>query len=245
MADNGDVLEQIQKQLEGNTLGLSAVAEVLQKMDTRLAKAEDVEYEEDLMLAEEEQYEALIKGVAQEVIALIKADQEVGVNVSEKKVSGTKLTDGDADDGAETVTEDSSTANAADTIVSKAHDKKDDDDDDDDDEREQDEIVSMKKQLEALQLQVSGYKEAITKSDDGAVSQRLERMGFREERGLAAPTQIADASLGIDNSGFLSKADETEDVVEQLSKLSFKELRTLQERVQSGNTEGIPTELLS
>ena len=245
MADNGDVLEQIQKQLEGNTLGLSAVAEVLQKMDTRLEKAEDVEYEEDLMLAEEEQYEALIKGVAHEVIALIKADQEVGVNVSEKKVSGTKLTDGDADDGAETVTEDSSTANAADTIVSKAHEGKDDDDDDDDDEREQDEIVSMKKQLEALQLQVSGYKEAITKSDDGAVSQRLERMGFREERGLAAPTQIADASLGIDNSGFLSKADETEDVVEQLSKLSFKELRTLQERVQSGNTEGIPTELLS
>jgi len=247
MADNGDVLEQIQKQLEGNTLGLSAVAEVLQKMDTRLAKAEDVEYEEDLMLAEEEQYEALIKGVAHEVIALIKADQEVGVNVSEKKVSGTKLTDGDADDGAETVTEDSSTANAADTIVSKAHDKKDDEKDvnDDDDEREQDEIVNMKKQLEALQLQVSGYKEAITKSDDGAVSQRLERMGFREERGLAAPTQIADASLGIDNSGFLSKADETEDVVEQLSKLSFKELRTLQERVQSGNTEGIPTELLS
>ena len=243
MADNGDVLEQIQKQLEGNTLGLSAVAEVLQKMDTRLAKAEDVEYEEDLMLAEEEQYEALIKGVAHEVIALIKADQEVGVNVSEKKVSGTKLTDGDADDGAETVTEDSSTANAADTIVSKADEGKDDDDDDD--EREQDEIVSMKKQLEALQLQVSGYKEAITKSDDGAVSQRLERMGFREERGLAAPTQIADASLGIDNSGFLSKADETEDVVEQLSKLSFKELRTLQERVQSGNTEGIPTELLS
>ena len=247
MADNGDVLEQIQKQLEGNTLGLSAVAEVLQKMDTRLAKAEEVEYEEDLMLAEEEQYEALIKGVAQEVIALIKADQEVGVNVSEKKVSGTKLTDGDADDGAETVSEDSSTANAADVIVSKADQDKDKDkDENDDDMREQDEIVTdMKKQLEALQLQVSGYKEAITKSGDGAVSDRLERMGFREERGLAAPTQIPDASLGIDNSGFLSKADDTEDVVEQLSKLSFKELRTLQERVQSGNTEGIPTELLS
>lgn len=245
MADNGDVLEQIQKQLEGNTLGLSAVAEVLQKMDNRLAKAEDVEYEEDLMLAEEEQYEALIKGVAQEVIALIKADQEVGVNVSEKKVSGTKLTDSDADDGAETVTEDSSTANAADVIVSKADQDKDKDKDENDDEmREQDEIVNMKKQLEALQLQVSGYKEALTKSNDGAVSQRLERMGFREERGLAAPTHIADASLGIDNSGFLSKADKTEDVVEQLSKLSFKELRILQERVQSGNTEGIPTELL-
>jgi len=244
MADNGDVLEQIQKQLEGNTLGLTAVAEVLQKMDTRLEKAEDSDYEEDLMLAEEEQYEALIKGVAHEVIALIKADQEVGVVVSEKKVGGTKVT-GSADDSSETVSEDSSTANAEDVIVSKREDRDDGKDKDDDSEREQDEIVQMKKQLEALQLQVSGYKETISKSDDGAVSQRLERLGFREERGLAAPTQIPDASLGIDNSGFLSKSDDAGDVVDQLSKLSFKELRTLQERVQSGNTEGIPTELLS
>ena len=120
MADNGDVMDQIQKQLEGNTLGLTAVADVLQKMEARLEKAEEYEYEEDLMLAEDEQYGALIQGVAQEVIAMIKADNEVGIDVDEKKVGGTKLSDGSADDGSETVNPGSKgtpTADAQDTIV--------------------------------------------------------------------------------------------------------------------------------
>ena len=257
MAENGDVLEQIQKQLEGNTLGLSAVADVLQKMESRLEKAEEVEYEEDLQLAEEEQYNALIKGVAQEVIAMIKSDNEVGVEVSEKKVGGTKLADGSADDGSETVAEDSSTANSADVIVSKAGMgmKKDDGGDREKteeekrkemEERAQDEtVMGMKKQLEDLQKQVAGYQAGIQKSNDAEVVDRLERMGFREETGLQAPRMIPEATLGTEGETFISKAQEQEDVVDQLSKLSFRELRTLQERVQSGDTEGIPTELLS
>jgi hypothetical protein len=56
---------------------------------------------------------------------------------------------------------------------------------------------------------------------------------------------IPEATLGTEGETFISKAQEQEDVVDQLSKLSFRELRTLQERVQSGDTEGIPTELLS
>ena len=257
MAD--DVMEQIQKQLEGNTLGLTAVADVLQKMEARLEKAEEFEKEEDLQLAEEEQYNALVKGVAQEVIAMIKADNEVGIDVEEKKVGGTKLSDSNADDGSTTVdaATGTPTADAQDTIVSKMGKKplmKDDDedkngrdkkDDDDDDENGSDEYVAMKKQLEDLQKQVASYQDNIQKSTDSQVAARLERMGFREENGLAAPKIIPDEALGTESETFISKAEQTEDVVEQLSKLSFKELRTLQERVQSGDTEGIPTELLS
>jgi len=253
MAENGDVLEQIQTQLEGNTLGLSAVADVLQKMEARLEKAEDYEYEEDLQLAEEEQYDALIKGVAQEVIAMIKSDNEVGIDVEEKKVGGTKLSDSNADDGSETVdnAKGTPTADAQDVIVSK---RADDDDErrrarSRDEEEEEDEgkdaIIAMKKQLEELQKQVAGYQEGIQKSSDTQVIDRLERMGFREENGLAAPKIIPDETLGIESETFISKAEQAEDVVDQLSKLSFKELRVLQERVQSGDTEGIPTELLS
>ena len=254
MADNGDVLDQIQQQLEGNTLGLSAVADVLQKMEARLEKAEEFEYEEDLMLAEAEQYDALIKGVAQEVIAMIKADNEVGIDVEEKRVGGTKLSDSNADDGSETVdnAKGTPTADAQDTIVSKMGKKpmlsKDDSEDKDEEEEEgKDEIVvqEMKKQLEDLQKQVAGYQEAIKKSNDTEIVQRLERMGFREENGLAAPKIIPDQTLGTEGESFISKAEQTEDVVEQLSKLSFKELRTLQERVESGQTEGLPTELFS
>jgi len=248
MAENGDVLEQIQKQLEGNTLGLSAVADVLQKMEARLEKAEEFEYEEDLQLAEEEQYDALIKGVAQEVIAMIKADNEVGVDVEEKKVGGTKLSDSNADDGSETVdnAKGTPTADAQDVIVSKKDDSEDRRDKDEEEDGK-DEIVvqEMKKQLEDLQKQVAGYQEAIKKSNDTEIVQRLERMGFREENGLAAPKIIPDQTLGTEGESFMSKAEKTEDVVEQLSKLSFKELRTLQERVESGQTEGLPTELYS
>ena len=245
MAENGDVLEQIQKQLEGNTLGLSAVADVLQKMESRLEKAEESEYEEDLQLAEEEQYNALIKGVAQEVIAMIKSDNEVGVVVGETKVGGTKLT-GKADDSAENADDKTETKDSENVIVSKRSD--DDDDEKKDryeDEEGKDEIVQMKKQLEELQKQVAGYQEGIQKSSDTQVIDRLERMGFREENGLAAPKIIPDETLGIESETFISKAGQAEDVVDQLSKLSFKELRVLQERVQSGDTEGIPTELLS
>ena len=70
-------------------------------------------------------------------------------------------------------------------------------------------------------------------------------MGFREETGLAAPKIIPDETLGTEGQSFISKAEQQEDVVDQLSKLSFKELRTLQERVESGQTEGLPTELYS
>ena len=260
MAENGDVLDQIQKQLEGNTLGLSAVADVLQKMEARLEKAEEVEYEEDLLLAEEQQYNALIKGVAEEVIAMIKADNEVGIDVEEKKVGGTKLSDANADDGSTTVdnAKGTPTADAQDVIVSKAGMglKKDEGEESEEERRRreeeerrggggQNELVAMKKQLEDLQKQVAGYQEVIKKSDDAEVVSRLERMGFREEKGLAAPTLIPDETLGTESESFLSKSEQTEDVVEQLSKLSFRELRTLQERVESGQTEGLPTELYS
>lgn len=252
MAENGDVLEQIQKQLEGNTLGLSAVADVLQKMESRLEKAEEVEYEEDLQLAEEEQYNALIKGVAQEVIAMIKSDNEVGIDVEEKKVGGTKLADGSADDGSTTVdnAKGTPTADAQDVIVSKAgmgmKKNEEEEEEEDDDKRAQDEtVMGMKKQLEDLQKQVAGYQAGIQKSNDAEVVDRLERMGFREETGLQAPRMIPEATLGTEGETFISKAQEQDDVVDQLSKLSFRELRTLQERVQSGDTEGIPTELLS
>ena len=42
-----DEMERIEKALEGNGLALSAVAEVLQKMDARLAKADEEEEEQE------------------------------------------------------------------------------------------------------------------------------------------------------------------------------------------------------
>ena len=71
---DNDVLTRLEKQMEGNGLALAAVAEVLQKMDARLTKAEEEEKEDDDKKVEEAMLEAaemeksmLVKAIAQEV----------------------------------------------------------------------------------------------------------------------------------------------------------------------------------
>ena len=75
-----DMVDRLEKQIEGSNLALAAVAEVLQKMDTRLTKAEDDQYEMELDEQDLMEKEEIIKAVAGEVYALIKADQ--GMDVS-------------------------------------------------------------------------------------------------------------------------------------------------------------------
>ena len=78
-----DIMTRLEKQIEGNGLALSAVAEVLQKMDARLNKAEA---EDDDFRMEQENQEAmeyaqmekaeLIKSIAGEVTDLMKGVRE-------------------------------------------------------------------------------------------------------------------------------------------------------------------------
>ena len=69
MAD--EMYDRIEKQLEGNSLALAAVAEILQKMDYRMSE------EEEYLLAKEEEEEAeadresLILDIAHEVAAVL------------------------------------------------------------------------------------------------------------------------------------------------------------------------------
>ena len=69
-----DMVDRLEKQIEGSNLALAAVAEVLQKMDSRLIKAEEEEFElaQDQNDALEKQQ--IINAVAGEVYGLIKAD---------------------------------------------------------------------------------------------------------------------------------------------------------------------------
>ena len=75
MAQDYDIVDRLEKQIEGSNLALAAVAEVLHKMDSRISKQEEYDFE----LAEEEQdafeKQEIIKAVAGEVYGLIKADQ--------------------------------------------------------------------------------------------------------------------------------------------------------------------------
>ena len=60
--------ERLEKQIEGTNLALAAVAEVLQKMDTRLSKEEEEEKEEEVQKAADASRADLVKSIANEVI---------------------------------------------------------------------------------------------------------------------------------------------------------------------------------
>ena len=68
-------------------------------------------------------------------------------------------------------------------------------------------------------------------------------MGFREENGLQKPQRI-ETPLGVDGSTPLVKGNSNVDTVDQLMGLSYKQLRDLQHQIETGNTDGVPQELL-
>ena len=78
---------------------------------------------------------------------------------------------------------------------------------------------------------------------------RLRKMGFKEETSLMRPTIIDHNNMGTDGGTPISKGGQLtsgsgDEVVDQLTNLSYKQLRDLQMQVEEGQTEGIPQELL-
>ena len=260
--------DRIEKALEGNGLALSAVAEVLQKMDARLIKAEadDEERREEEDDAVEKA--ALVKELAAEVAGILKADQGMDVDGStERKAKTTGGSSGKADDSESAANISSKIEQQQNTIqaMRKADEEDEDEDDmdkadtpddneededatkamkykaDDDDDEEDDEMKSMQKELDSLRKQLASFEQGIDKSVEEASEARLRKMGFREERGLVAP-QIQ--ALGTDGTTPIVKSATEGDTVDQLANLSYGELRALQLKIQAGDTAGVPQELL-
>ena len=50
--------------------------------------------------------------------------------------------------------------------------------------------------------------------------------------------------LGGDGTDVIQKGTDNLDTVDQLTNLSYKELRDLQTNIEQGNTDGVPQELL-
>ena len=276
MAD--DVLNRIEKHMEGNTLALSAVAEVLQKMDDRFIR------DEDAFIAKQEQDQAvdertaMVKAIASEVYGMMKADN--GMDVDGTKVrSGTKMK-GRGEDSESPINPTTKIADQQATIqAAKDEDDEDEDmekegnganeypekeeedkkamykgdpDDDDkkkfnfdkdeDEDKEDEDLEEMAKELNALKKQIATTEANMQKAVQIESEQRLRKMGFREELGLQAPQQIS--PLGIDGSTPIVKSSSPVDTVDQLSGMSYKELRNLQAQIEMGDTEGVPRELL-
>ena len=125
--------------------------------------------------------------------------------------------------------------------VRKEGDKLDEEDDEDDG------MAAMRKRLDALKKQVADYEGNMEKMIKVESESRLRKMGIREERSLVAPrqTQInSPVGLGLDGSTPLKKAQSQDDVIDQLTTLSYKQLREMQTAMEAGITEGLPRELI-
>tara|TARA_R100000149_G_C5880377_1_gene145363 strand:+ start:969 stop:1859 length:891 start_codon:yes stop_codon:yes gene_type:complete len=287
----------LENHMQGTNLALSAVAEVLAKMDERLTKEE----EDDRMEEEEKALEAekseLVKAVASEVVTMLKAEggeNPLGMDVDgakERKAKTitqpqyddaqnaanptTKIEDqqatiqaadmDDDDDEKKAMTKDHVPGhNSEDDEKEKAMKmggagmkmKADDDDDDngsdekpvdkaDDDDEDDDGMKAMRKELDALRKTVAAYEANMEKAVEEQSEARLRKMGFREENGLQRPTLLNKDALGTDGTTPIVKANATSgDVVEDLSGLSYKQLRDLQHKIDQGDTAGVPRELL-
>ena len=282
-----EIDERLEKQMEGTNLALAAVAEVLQKMDGRLAKEAEEEEEEAEKAAIEKAQSDLVKSVASEVVSMLKAsegDSYAGADVSgdDRKASPTGSTPQDADDSESDAGISSKIEDQQNTIqaahmgddedeVAKAYEKgyaaamkkeKDEDEDgmekaahgdDADDEakdepntekgmdEDDDDMEKMQKQIESLKKQLAETETSMQKAVQTESEARLRKMGFREENGLQAPQKIN--GLGVDGSAPLQKSAVT-DTPEQLAELSYSELRRMQHQIETGNTDGVPRELL-
>ena len=282
-----EIDERLEKQMEGTNLALAAVAEVLQKMDGRLAKEAEEEEEEMEKAAIEKAQSDLVKSVTSEVVSMLKAsegDSYAGADVSgdDRKASPTGSTPQDADDSESDAGISSKIEDQQNTIqaahmgddedeVAKAYEKgyaaaikkeKDEDEDgmekaahgdDADDEakdepntekgmdEDDDDMEKMQKQIESLKKQLAETETSMQKAVQTESEARLRKMGFREENGLQAPQKIN--GLGVDGSAPLQKSAVT-DTPEQLAELSYSELRRMQHQIETGNTDGVPRELL-
>ena len=281
-----EILNRIEKHMEGTQLGLAALSEVLQKMDARVEEDASVSYE----IAKEEQEqlekESLVRDIAKAVMIEL-AENPLGMDVDgtdtevvgggdpTKGATATPNYIGDADDSSETVTprtkieEQQASIQAEDDededdekekayMKQKAMDDKEDDEDeeekmafpkkekamhDEDDEDEEDEddddVKKLYKQISSLKKQISSLD--ISKAVQTESENRLRKMGFKEENGLTRP-QLTNNVFGAETTP-LKKAQTVNDVVDQLTNLSYKELRKMQEYKRQGQVEGLPDEI--
>ena len=265
-----DISEKIETQMEGTNLALAAVAEVLQKMDGRLAKEEQAVQAAAAENANAAARADLVKSIAQEVIGLIKEGSEAGLDVDggERKAKATGGTPQNADDSesaAEPTTKIEDQQNTIQAMRKQDEDEEEEEmekddmdeaedeaadepvaekgmDDEDDEEDESEEMKSMAKQIAKLQKELDATRSNMQKAVTAESESRLRKMGFREETGLQAPKVVN--GLGLDETPIIQKGDDGADTAGQLAELSYSELRKLQHQIESGNTDGVPRELL-
>ena len=259
MAD--ELYTRLEKYMEGTSLGLTALAEVLTKMDSRLSKAEEDEEQTLFAKEQEDARMALVKDVASQVVSLLKNTDELE-DVGDRKVKNSGALNQDGDDSSATVAPETDAKNQQATL--QAEDAPEDEDepkekmgkypmkeedsdevvdeeekaedeeapvDDEDEAMEESVFKQMKKEIANLKKQISGANADITKSVRDETESTLRKAGWKEERRLVAPT----LSMGNDEVEIVKANPSDGELVDELANMSYSELRKLQYSVEQGD----------
>ena len=108
------------------------------------------------------------------------------------------------------------------------------------DDKEPTDIKAMQKQFRAMKKEMKATKANMQKAVQTEAENRLRKMGFREETSLKAPKLTQ--GLGLEDLTPIAKAEG--DIAGQLVDMSYQELRRLQQKIDTGQTDGLPRELI-
>jgi len=165
-------------------------------------------------------------------------DQQNTIQASLKKEDDDDEDDEEIESGGMAYKQEDDEEEAADDEAADAPVEEDEEENGEDD----DEIMAMRKQIATLTKRLESTQVDMKKSISSEAESRLRKMGFREENGLKAP-EIS-GGLGVDDTPIVKASNADGDVATQLSELSYKQLRDLQHKIETGDTDGVPRELL-
>ena len=220
-----DISERIEKQMEGTNLALAAVAEVLQKMDGRLAKEEQDAIAEAEANANAAARADLVKSIANEVLSNLKkegSEQGLDVDGKERKAKASGGTPQNADDSESAVTPTTKIEDQQNTIQASVL-KADEDEDEDIDKGHDDEDDAEKGGM--------AYKD--DEADEEAADDPIEEKGMDEDDDesdemKSMKKQIAALEKALSGTKADMQKAVTAEAESRLRKMGFREETGLQ-----------------
>ena len=270
----------LQKGQEGNILAIAAISEVLTKMDARLQKQDEEDYEESMKDEEDKAAnEALLEKQAMEqritasvVKQLMELNGDQAVSVSGKATwpMSSRSTSEDQEVKVTPRTKTEEMQKPIQAMEKGAYQRgayqkgaypgdpndeegaeeypvemppmppeegveKDYPMEEDEYENYPEEVRHMFKAFNELKKENAEMKKSLPDLIKSQTDARLKKMGWRTETGLAAPRAIGNPDVPIVKS---SGGDDS-DLVDQLTKMSWKDLRNLQVDYEAGRSDGI------
>jgi len=252
-----DMVDRLEKQIEGSNLALAAVAEVLQKVAGEVYGL--IKADQGMDVSPEPATKAVTMGKEMGdkekavTIDTKTANVQHAIQAMQKQLNMLKEHGNDEWSEEDKDPEDGDPQDDEEGQEGDSPPKRKDDDDDGgfgmnmysvENGQEMPALEQMQKQINMLTKAFKGQYD-IQKMVQSETEGRLRKMGFREETSLTRPTLLRyEDSLGVDGSTPIAKGNSPDDVVDQMINMSYKDLRVLQEKIESGETEGIPREFI-